>query len=84
MRKSIYLNAKEPLYTTRNNIGCVAFKAQSKERELKTQEDIQHSKKIVSLAQQRINWISNAYDAVRDRMTNNLLTSKESQCLQTY
>ena len=75
MRKSIYLNAKQPLYTTRYNIGCVAFKAQSKQREIDANVNIEHSKKMASLAQERLVWITNAYVSLRDRLTTKLLTT---------
>jgi len=45
MRKSIYLNAKKPLYTTRYNVGCIAFKAQANKKNLKFKKTLKIAKK---------------------------------------
>jgi len=84
MRKSIYLNAKKPLYTTRYNVGCIAFKAQAKQKEFEIQKNIEDSKEISKRASWRINLLQEAYTYLKNRMIINLLTTNESQCLQNY
>ncbi len=76
MNKSEFLNQRQPLYTTRNNPNVIAFRAQSRQRIIDAQRSIREAKTIHTWAQLRINWISSAYDSLKNRMVDNLLQTE--------
>ena len=86
MEKSIYLNQATPLYSTFRTHRCIGensaflgkdrqieFKTRIRNREETERRTAIHNKKIASITAQRIAWITGAWTASVDRMTDKLL-----------